>query len=114
MVVFEPELFQYLLKKYGERFSKALNSYNKAEVSNLTVDTRNGLEISSSVRGDSQNEYACYFGNDGYFCTCIDQTIRKTICKHIFIMLLKAIDTGFIKMEDVLKYLIILPLPRNK
>ena len=113
MIVFKADLLCYLLDKYGERFYKALTSYHEMPISNLVVSTKNGLEISASVKG-SQSEYACYFGDDGYFCSCIDHTVRKTVCKHIFAMLLYSIDKGEVKMEEVLKRLIVLPQPKNK
>jgi len=79
--------------------------YEPEKVSNLTVSRNGELEISGSVCG-SKSTYACYFSPDKMFCSCTDQTIRKVLCKHLFIMLLSALEHELIGLEELMKCLI--------
>jgi len=104
-LILPAEVVEYLTRKFGERFAKALQSYRPEKVSKLTISYDDELEITASVVG-SKSIYACYFSPKKVFCSCTDQTIRKILCKHLFIMLLSALDQGLIRREELMKYLI--------
>lgn len=113
MIVFPAGVVEYLTKKYGERFYKALISYNPENVSSLAVDRKDILEISAAVKG-SKSVYACFLSKDEVFCSCTDQTIRKTVCKHIFCMLFGAIEEGSVKLDEVVELLLMFKNPLEK
>lgn len=108
MIVLPAGVVEYLMKKFGERFYKALINYNPENVTRLAV-TKNDLEISAAVSSDDK-QYACYFGKDRILCTCKDQMTRKMVCKHLFSMLLKALEEGLVELRDILEPLIMFPV----
>jgi len=106
-LVIERDLLDYLLKRYGERMYKALMNYRDARIEHLAVlRDEHGLEASAIVHGE-KGVYACYFGDDGYICSCTDQTVRKVICKHIWVMLLRAVAEGRVSLDDVIDRVIV-------
>ena len=59
------------------------------------------LEISAIV-----DQYSCYISPREYFCSCMDNFIRKTICKHIIASVLKAYAENKISEFEMVNLLI--------
>jgi len=96
------QLYAFLEKKFGRRWRKARELIEKkVEVKHLTVTRESKTEISGIVK--SKNDvYACYLDDENILCTCRDQTVRKVICKHLLVLLNRALEESKMSLSEFL------------
>jgi len=98
--------FKLLAKQHGERFLKAFDVFG-FEVKSFSI-TRDPLALSGEVKSLSSEEkfYGCYIDSKKFVCGCLDNFIRRKICKHIIALVLKAYHEKEINWTTVLSLLL--------
>jgi hypothetical protein len=81
------------------RWAKAQELANKELFKSIAIDEE---QISAKfVTGEK--EYALYMDDNEYFCSCVDHTTRKVMCKHLLALLIEVQEK--IPKERFQKYL---------
>jgi len=90
-----------------KRYEKAVST--SSEITDLTV-TRNGnLEVSGFVKfatSEEEEAHGAYIDYKHFSCSCMDNFIRKGICKHIIALVLEAYRRREISMLEALSLLV--------
>ena len=91
-----------LLARFGKRWvsAQSLDSFKDVFVEN----TLSSFSLSGCFVGDGK-EYACFIEYSGYLCGCIDNQIRKVICKHVLALTLLAFKKNMISEFELLALL---------
>ena len=92
--------YNLLKQLYGKRFVASL-PYLSEDFEVVVTRDDGIIEVSSIL-----NEYACYINPKEFFCSCMDNFVRKTICKHIIATLLKAFSENKLTEFELVNLLV--------
>jgi hypothetical protein len=96
-----------VIKEYQEKRCERAISVPVA-VEDLTVTRDKGLEVSGFVKFQSSNDepHGAYIDYEHFSCSCMDNFVRKRICKHIIALVLEAYRRKEISMLEALSLLV--------
>jgi len=88
-VEIDPRLYNFLRDLYGQRFVGSL-TYLVTDIDSVVTRDQGFIEVSGVVKAKNDKTYACYINPKEFFCGCMDNFVRKTVCKHIIAVLIEA------------------------
>jgi hypothetical protein len=102
----EQKMHEVLKEYQRQRYQRAIEV--PAEISDLTVTRNDNLEVSGFVKFAASQEEAhgAYVDYKHFFCSCMDNFVRKKLCKHIIAIVLEAYKRKEISMLEVLSLLV--------
>jgi len=96
-----------VLREYQQnRYMRAIEV--QAAIEDLTITRDEGLEISGFVKlpASKAEPQGAYVDYKHFSCSCMDNFIRKKICKHIIALVLEAYRRKEISMLEALSLLV--------
>jgi len=92
---------------HGKRFQSALSMLEEGYGAKDVTIEREPPAVSGVVQG-KRGEYVAFIAPGEKFCSCINQAVRKGVCKHLILLCLYCLKNGLIS-ESELKALLIWP-----
>ena len=103
----EQKMHEVLKEYQRQRYQRAIEV--PADISGLTVTRNDNLEVSGFVKfAASQEEepHGAYVDYKHFSCSCMDNFVRKKLCKHIIAIVLEAYKRKEISMLEALSLLV--------
>lgn len=104
--VINEKMHKILAEHQKQRYKRAMEV--PVEIGDLTVTRDEGLEVSGFVKFTTSEEepHGAYVDYKHFSCSCMDNFVRKKICKHIIALVLEAYKRKEISMLEALSLLV--------
>jgi len=96
--------FEEVLKNIKIDLGKRVSKARTITIKEILYKDQEITAVAKSQE-DPDKEYAVYISPQEFMCSCMDQKMRRTVCKHILAVLMEAVAKGYLTYEEVGEYL---------